>query len=224
MTINLNYYYKTELGTLYKGNCCEVLPQIGHFDLLFTDIPFGVGLAYAEYDDSKKMEIYAAECEKWFSAFVGVANLYIVKVPTKNLHVVLPIFVKHLPYIWTVVQFSPNAMTHGPFNLSLYTQYLIAGKPWKRPNQDVFTNTQNKLHTKHPAEMPMAPIEKLFEMFGVNRVSEKTVIDPFLGSGTTAEVCEKLMIPWSGIELTEEYCNMIVKRVGRESNQIKLPF
>jgi DNA modification methylase len=215
----LDPYYKTELGTLYHGDCCEVLPQIGHFDLLFTDIPFGVGLAYAEYDDSKKVEIYAAECEKWFSAFVGVADLYIVKVPTKNLYVVLPLFVKYLPYIWTVIQFSPNAMTHGPFNLSLYTQYLIAGKPWKRPNTDVFKNTRNNIRTDHPAEMPMAPVEKLFDMFGVDKT--KTVVDPFLGSGTTAEACERVLIKWSGVELTKEYCDMITRRVQRESNQRK---
>jgi len=103
--------------------------------------------------------------------------------------------------------------------LSLYTQYLIAGKPWKRPNTDVFKNTRNNLRTDHPAEMPMAPVEKLFEMFGVDKT--KTVVDPCLGSGTTAEACERLLIKWSGVELTKEYCDMITRRVQRESNQRK---
>jgi DNA modification methylase len=40
-----------------------------------------------------------------------------------------------------------------------------------------------------------------------------SVIDPFLGSGTTAEVCESLGIPWLGYEIMEEYAVDIDKRI-----------
>ena len=42
-----------------------------------------------------------------------------------------------------------------------------------------------------------------------------SVIDPFLGSGTTAEVCEARGIPWLGFELMEEYAPDIEKRIQR---------
>ena len=43
----------------------------------------------------------------------------------------------------------------------------------------------------------------------------QSVIDPFLGSGTTAEVCESLGIPWLGFELMEDYAPDIEKRIQR---------
>ena len=208
-------YYETDIGKIYHGDCCKIMPQLGHFDILFTDIPFGVDLNYAEYEDKRKEEIYRENCHDWFSACKGVADLYIVKAPTKNMHIVLPIFAEHLSYTWTIIQYSPNATTHGPFNLSLYTQYLIAidGKLKKRPNQDFFINTNNELKSKHkhPAEMPVQPVIKLLGMFGADKST--TVIDPFLGSGTTAEACELMRIPWVGVEMTEEYCGLAKDRV-----------
>ena len=42
-----------------------------------------------------------------------------------------------------------------------------------------------------------------------------SVIDPFLGSGTTSEICEHLGIPWLGYEIMEEYAPDIEKRIKR---------
>ena len=43
----------------------------------------------------------------------------------------------------------------------------------------------------------------------------ESVLDPFMGSGTTAEVCESLGLPWLGYELMEEYSPDIEKRIQR---------
>ena len=39
------------------------------------------------------------------------------------------------------------------------------------------------------------------------------IIDSFLGSGTTAQVCEELGIPWHGYEISEDYIPDIKKRI-----------
>lgn len=39
------------------------------------------------------------------------------------------------------------------------------------------------------------------------------VLDPFMGSGTVAIACEELERKWIGIEISEEYCELIKKRV-----------
>ena len=48
------------------------------------------------------------------------------------------------------------------------------------------------------------------------------VLDPFMGSGTTAVVVEKLGRKWIGIELNPQYCEMTKKRVLKETAQLKL--
>ena len=38
-------YYKDEQATIYCGDCREILPTLGRFDLLLTDPPYGIGIA-----------------------------------------------------------------------------------------------------------------------------------------------------------------------------------
>jgi site-specific DNA-methyltransferase (adenine-specific) len=46
---------------------------------------------------------------------------------------------------------------------------------------------------------------------------EGVVLDPFLGSGTTAVVARKLNRKYVGIDCVEEYCEMARKRLGKDS-------
>ena len=50
----------------------------------------------------------------------------------------------------------------------------------------------------------------------VRLVSKKgdTVLDPFLGSGTTAVACKKLGRNFIGIEISEEYCKIAEARIN----------
>ena len=59
----------------------------------------------------------------------------------------------------------------------------------------------------------------------LRKLKPKSVIDPFIGSGTTAEACTKLGIPWVGYEINEVYSQDINKRLKgcvREPQQIEL--
>lgn len=67
--------------------------------------------------------------------------------------------------------------------------------------------------TKHPTEKP----EALFEKFIKTSSNEnEVVIDIFLGSGTTAVVCEKLNRKWIGVEINPEYCEISKNRIENE--------
>ena len=54
-----------------------------------------------------------------------------------------------------------------------------------------------------------------FWNYYLTKLAPLSVIDPFLGSGTTAEVCESLKIPWLGYEIMEAYKPDIEKRIKR---------
>jgi site-specific DNA-methyltransferase (adenine-specific) len=57
-------------------------------------------------------------------------------------------------------------------------------------------------HALHPAQKP----EKLIELIVTASSDENDlVLDPFMGSGTTAVVCEKLRRQWIGIEKSAKY-------------------
>lgn len=63
----------------------------------------------------------------------------------------------------------------------------------------------------HPAEKPERLVRWLVEI--TERVP---VLDPFLGSGTTAAACKILGVPFVGIEDDERYCEIAAKRLAQE--------
>jgi len=177
------YFYDDDV-VIYHADCRGILPHLPKVDLVLTDIPFNVNHKYLSYNDRLSDEEYSALCYQWFNSMLLVSDAFIVKSPTKTMPVVLPVFSDVLGYVWTIIQHSPNTTSHGPFNLHLFTQYLIGGKPKKKPNTDFFVNTKNAIESNHPAEMPTTPIKRLIEWF---TESNNILIDPFLGSGTTLE-------------------------------------
>lgn len=72
----------------------------------------------------------------------------------------------------------------------------------------------------HPSQKPLALIEKLIAS---SSRPEDRVLDPFLGSGTTALVCEQLGRFWVGIEKNADYVVMARRRIeGWLPNNSKL--
>ena len=78
---------------------------------------------------------------------------------------------------------------------------------------DVFMNYQNGYRAKgnvwHPQAIQLSMTEK-FVMLLSNK--DDVVLDPFLGSGTTAVACEKLDRFFIGIEFKEKYFKMAKDR------------
>ena len=80
-------------------------------------------------------------------------------------------------------------------------------------------STKDKIAFNHPAIFP----EKLAHDHIISWSNKgDTVLDPFMGSGTTAKMCEKLNRKWIGIEISEEYCEIAAQRIEMESRQGRL--
>lgn len=67
----------------------------------------------------------------------------------------------------------------------------------------------------HPAPFP---IDLPFRC--ISATPEGTVLDPFMGSGTTALAAAKLNRDWIGIDISKDYCNIANKRVSMQDNTI----
>ena len=68
-----------------------------------------------------------------------------------------------------------------------------------------------KERTKHPTQKPLWLMSELIKYYtkGENNI----VLDPFLGSGTTAVACKMLNRKFIGIEISPEYCEIARKRI-----------
>lgn len=95
--------------------------------------------------------------------------------------------------------------------------YLIAKSDFKlapKANRygDVWEFTQ-ELNNIHPAPFPVALIDRI-----VSSTNANIILDPFMGSGTTAVVAQGLGRNYIGIEQSEKYCKLAEHRI--EENKI----
>ena len=71
----------------------------------------------------------------------------------------------------------------------------------------------SKEYVGHKAQKPLEVFERIVK---ASSNEENLVLDPFIGSGTTAVVCERLNRRWIGIEIEEKYCEIAKKRILKE--------
>lgn len=81
---------------------------------------------------------------------------------------------------------------------------------------DVWEFTQ-EMKNDHPAPFPIALIDRI-----ISSTTANLVLDPFMGSGTTAIVAMGLNRNFIGIELSPEYCEMAEQRIERNKVQSEL--
>ncbi|WP_104689736.1 DNA-methyltransferase [Helicobacter felis] len=78
-----------------------------------------------------------------------------------------------------------------------------------------YSRDKKESFNKHIAIKPVKLIKRLIEMI-VPCPSEHAIIDPFMGSGTTALACLELNIPFIGCELNQEYIEITKHRLSQK--------
>ncbi|MDR2170590.1 MAG: site-specific DNA-methyltransferase [Planctomycetaceae bacterium] len=77
---------------------------------------------------------------------------------------------------------------------------------------DVWTFTQ-ELNNKHPAPFPVNLVKRI-----ISSTAAEIILDPFIGSGTTAVAAVQLKRKYIGIEISETYCKMANERIEQVKN------
>ncbi len=75
---------------------------------------------------------------------------------------------------------------------------------------DVWSIPQ-EMNNEHPAPFPVELIERC-----IGSTKAKIVLDPFMGSGTTAVAAVNLGRKWIGFDLSKTYCKMAMERLAEK--------
>jgi len=91
--------------------------------------------------------------------------------------------------------------------------YLIAKKKFKLAKGansygDIWEFTQ-EMKNPHPAPFPVDLIERI-----ISSTDAKLILDPFIGSGTTAIASRNLDRNFIGIDIAKDYCQMAINRLN----------
>lgn len=206
-------------------------------DLCITDPPFNVGLKASSKElPSNKRKIrpnaiayednrvnYDLWCFNWFKELKKICNMIIIYCGGQN----LSLWINIETPVQILYRISKNTRSYGKITYFRSVFPLVCyGNFKQRLLRDVFVyHSKNgflreKKYLHHPC-----PLNEHFWYYLISQLKPKSVLDPFLGSGTTAEVCTKLGIPWIGYEMNKNYRQDIETRLNncvREPQQTEL--
>lgn len=201
-------YYEDAFVTLYHGDCLSILPTFGdrQFDLVLTDPPYNVGLIYGAHNDKMATTDYAAWCRNWFSECHRVGAKVVVFPGQGNLGVWIPEKPSGVG-CW----YKPGNPSSSHLGWSEWEPWLYWGQ--RLGGSDVLrapVNSQSGVGD-HPCPKPLSLFTRLLQ-----KTKATTVIDPFVGSGTTLKAAKSLGVRAVGIEIEERFCEIIAGRLAQE--------
>lgn len=221
-------YYSHNGITIYHADCREVLPTLPDksFGISLTDPPYGIGVRYGDQSDDNRPDYWA-----WLQGVVDeMRRLSQVVVFTHRVAALQhlqgwdwiaswtkpwssgtrlgnscvvphwePIFLYGIHSIGTKSQFTSDVFSYSP-------------EPFKGLSKRGRESWEKKQET-HPCPKPEGLFRDLLTAFGQKG---GTVLDPFMGSGTTLAVAKALGRPAVGIEIEERYCEIAAKRLQQQ--------
>ena len=218
--------------TLYLGDCLEVLPSLGtvEWDLVATDPPYIVAVNSSAYGKNNPWADMV-NAAWWFAQWMRQCRR-ILK-PTGALWSFmnwksLPIYQKaafeadwkiESVLVWDKEWIGPGG------SVGLRPSYemvgLFPGDKFSiedRGIPDIRRCAWSSFKPNgHPAEKPMALMRWLLEISGA-----ASVVDPFMGSGSTIAAAVELGIPAVGIELDPGYFEIARKRIEQAQMQMRM--
>jgi site-specific DNA-methyltransferase (adenine-specific) len=214
-------YYEQDGIVIYHGDCREVLPELSGFDAVATDPPYGVRFEGKNTKHTKREDSGYASIEDTPEYVDSVVVPVIEQLVLMDKPVVLTPGIRNAfkypaPAAMGTI-FYPSGAGLGRWGFTCSQPIFYYGKcPYlsaglgHRP--DSFSTTESAEDWGHPCAKPTGTAR-----FLVTKASlpGQTVLDPFMGSGTTLRAAKDLGRKAIGIEIEERYCEMAAKRLSQ---------
>lgn len=212
-------------ATLYCGDCAEILPTLDKVDAVITDPPYGIGVSRAMH---KRSGLVAGHGHRRVAARHYELATWDDSTPNASL-------------IDTIVQTAPIIVIFGGnyFNLPPTKCWLIWDKmngdnnfadcemAWTNLDKVVrkiewlwngFARQNSEIRYNHPTQKPTGVMQWCIQQAGM----PQTILDPFMGSGTTGVACMNLDRKFIGIEIDRKYFDIACQRIEQAQQQTKL--
>lgn len=194
-------------ATLYLGDCMDILPTLDKVDAVITDPPYGLNIAAQPFKHQRKN---GAEKKNWDKL-----------APNLNL-------------LCEIIKLGDKAILWGGnyFELPSSRCWLVWHKPDGPPSfsrvELAWTNMDklagyfqwsiaatNSERVGHPTQKPIKLMKWCIEQAG----NPETILDPFMGSGSTGVAAIQMGRKFIGIELDPTYFDIACERIEQATRQ-----
>lgn len=234
----IDWYYADGFCAIAHGDCREILPSVEMVDAIVTDPPYGTGY-YAEDKDAgsviKGLDApvlavfgypehlchYAIlrsaapdEWVTWWATNAALRGFTTVGLRRESEHIAIWGKAPRWRDVRQAVArpeltASANAHGRGRTNSERKAE-RVYGDVWRDASPGLGFQSHLRQHVN---EKPLAVMMRLVDM--VTKPGA-TVLDPFMGSGTTLRAAKDLGRKAIGIEIEERYCSIAAKRLAQE--------
>lgn len=207
--------------TLYHGDCLDVLPTLESVDAVVSDPPFGIGFDYGDaHDDDPKqyeeiMRKVVAECTRLVGD--GPVMMWQAMLQAPHWHRWFPENFRILAACKGFVQYRPHPIQYS------FDPVVTWGKPKVKPSvyrkdwhvQSLAPFGAGRAKIDHPCPRPLEQTQ-----YFVSLAAESgTILDPFMGSGTTGVAAVMSGLGFIGIEKDAKHFETAAKRIRAATAQ-----
>jgi tRNA G10 N-methylase Trm11 len=203
--------------SLYLGDSVRILPLLhGMADTVVTDPPYGIEDIVGGYgrdghtiandkDLVMCMKVLQATCRAAPAAMWAV--FYSPRVRREFFDTLPPELHDMAEIIWD--KKAPGMGAGVRYQHENIALFYTGDK--KKPKETVFSVMRDyRCAEQHPHQKPISLITSLCELVG-----GASILDPFMGSGTTGVACVKLGRKFIGIEIDEGYFDIACERIRK---------
>lgn len=213
---------------LYLGDCLSILPTLPKVDAVITDPPYG-----EQTHQGARTGINGEVALITFSSITTDQLIEIARqcVEKANRWVVMTCEWQHAAQLEQLDALVRLGVWIKPNGAPQFTGDR-PGTGWEavaclhRPGKKRWNGGGhhavwifNKTEGEHPTQKPLALIEKWVCQF---TDKDETILDPFMGSGTTGVACMNLGRKFIGVEIEERYFDIACERIDQAQRQQRM--
>lgn len=213
---------------LWHGDCREILPTLGRFDVLITDPPYGIDLGETSGSGGKHglslsgYGMYSDTYRNYIDVVVPVISDSISK--AKRSAIFIGPHIHELPKFDALggVYCSAAAARH-QWGFKNFLPVLLYGKYPNLQNgakvPTVLASNESAEKNGHPVPKPIGWLRWLLSLASIRG---EVVFDPFAGSGTTGVAAAEMGRRFIGVEIDKKYFDIACERISRAYAQGQL--
>jgi len=211
-------YPQDFINKILCGDCSDLIKHLPDkcIDAIITDPPYGLNTKGIKNDGDLSLFFdILPECNRVLKDDAFFITFFSTKY--------MPQLFKNNPftYFWQFILYCPEGNVRSPIGFTKYMSCFVfkKGRPrlvkWKT---DIFRDTPGKMiepdegFINHPTPKPKHFIKEIMEM---TTIENDLVLDPLIGSGSTAVACKQLNRRFIGFELRKDYCLIANKRLAK---------
>lgn len=202
---------------LILGDCRQVMPLLGRFDAVVTDSPYGIGFSHGggggKLARSTRLDHMPIIGDERPFDPAPLLALGIPAVLWGGNH-----FADRLPASQSWLTWDKRCADYSNDQADCEMAWTNLGFParmFRHVWNGMLRGSESKTPRVHPTQKPVALMEWCLGFLP----DAKTILDPFMGSGTTLVACQRLGRMGTGVELDPEYYEIACRRVDEATRQ-----